>query len=86
MSYKTLVVEQAVASLKDGGFAGAEAFRLLFERIYDCGYNEAIRNFSQVNQNTSSWKGCFVCGLGSDGKITAYVCNNPNCPTKITCT
>jgi hypothetical protein len=29
--------------------------------------------------------GCPVCGLGSDGKPIGYVCNNPKCPTRITC-
>lgn len=51
MTYKTLVVEQALASLKHGGFVGAEAFQTLFERIYDCGYHEAIRNL-QNKQNS----------------------------------
>jgi len=28
--------------------------------------------------------GCSVCGLGSNGQVTGYVCNHPNCPTRIT--
>ncbi len=27
--------------------------------------------------------GCFVCGLGANGQVTGYVCNHPNCPTRI---
>lgn len=52
MSYKILVVEQAIASLKHGGFAYAEIFKVMFEKIYDCGYNEAIRNLKN-KQNSS---------------------------------
>lgn len=30
--------------------------------------------------------GCPVCGVGADGKPMGYVCTNPNCPTRVTCT
>ena len=43
-------------------------------------------------QTTNPWppkvyQGCSVCGMGSDiNKAMSFVCNNPNCPTKVTCT
>ena len=43
MSYKEEVVNQAIKSLEDGGFPGASSLSLMFERIYECGYNEAGR-------------------------------------------
>ena len=33
-----------------------------------------------------SQSGCSVCGSGSDGKATGYVCYSNDCPTRITCT
>lgn len=33
----------------------------------------------------STTLGCPKCGMGADGKPTAYVCHNPKCPTRITC-
>ena len=29
---------------------------------------------------------CGVCGMGSINKAMSFVCNNPNCPTRVTCT
>jgi len=29
-------------------------------------------------------RGCFVCGLGADGKPMAYVCSRNGCPTRAT--
>lgn len=29
--------------------------------------------------------GCKVCGIGKNGEVMGYVCNNPNCPTRVTC-
>lgn len=29
--------------------------------------------------------GCSRCGLGSDGQPMGYVCNDPLCPTRISC-
>lgn len=29
--------------------------------------------------------GCGVCGLGSNGEVTGYVCQRTNCPTRVTC-
>ena len=31
-------------------------------------------------------KGCPKCGIGSDGKAYGYVCSDPSCATKVTCT
>lgn len=30
--------------------------------------------------------GCPICGNGADGKAMGYVCTNPRCPTRVTCT
>ena len=43
-SYKEEVVDQAILGLKQGGLSDPEAFRLVFERIYDCGYYECRRD------------------------------------------
>jgi len=29
--------------------------------------------------------GCYLCGVGSGGKVTGYVCMQPNCPTRVSC-
>jgi hypothetical protein len=37
--------------------------------------------------NTVVYQACGVCGIGGDiNKAMAYVCNNPQCPTRVTCT
>jgi hypothetical protein len=89
MTYKQEVVDTAIAAMKTGGYAEADIFRLIFERIYDSGYNEAVRNLHQFEYNKPVppllSMGCHVCGLGANGEIMGYVCHNPGCPTKITC-
>ena len=30
--------------------------------------------------------GCPICGIGADGQPMGYVCTNPRCPTRVTCT
>jgi hypothetical protein len=36
--------------------------------------------------NTVVYQACGVCGIGGDiNKAMSYVCNNPNCPTRVTC-
>lgn len=42
-SFKDEVVDNAIIGLRQGGIPDPEAFRLLFERIYDCGYYECKR-------------------------------------------
>jgi len=33
------------------------------------------------------YQACGVCGIGGDiNKAMGYVCNNPQCPTRVTCT
>ena len=33
------------------------------------------------------YQACSVCGMGSDiNKAMSFVCNNPQCPTRVTCT
>jgi hypothetical protein len=34
---------------------------------------------------TVVYQGCSVCGMGDINKAMSYVCNNPQCPTKVTC-
>lgn len=29
--------------------------------------------------------GCRVCDLGHDGSVMGYVCNRPDCPTRVSC-
>lgn len=43
MSYKDEVINQAIKSLEDAGFPGACSLSLMFDRVYQCGYNEAGR-------------------------------------------
>lgn len=89
MNYKKDVVDTAIAAMKTGGYAEADMFRVLFERIYDSGYHEAVRNLHPFEFNKPiipvQSKGCHVCGIGANGEIMGYVCHNPSCPTKITC-
>ena len=36
--------------------------------------------------NTVVYQACGVCGIGGDiNKAMAYVCNNPKCPTRVSC-
>lgn len=79
--YKTDVVNEAIEGLRQGGMPYPEVFRFVFERIYDCGYNEAIR----VMRSNPYPSGCRVCGIGGDGKAYGYVCYRGDCPTKVTC-
>jgi len=37
--------------------------------------------------NTVVYQACGVCGIGGGiNKAMGYVCNNPQCPTRVTCT
>lgn len=45
MSYKDNVVGAAIDSMEEGGYPGARSLSLIFERLYDCGYNEAGRMY-----------------------------------------
>lgn len=87
MTYKQDVVDAAIQGLIAGGMSDTEAniYRLLLEKVYDTGYNEAIRT-ARPYQPVISTQDCPVCGLGKDGKSMGYVCSNSNCPTRITCT
>ena len=42
-----------------------------------------------VPRTTNPWplyQACGVCGIGGDiNKAMSYVCNNPQCPTRVTC-
>ena len=36
---------------------------------------------------TVVYQACGVCGIGGDiNKAMSFVCNNPQCPTRVTCT
>jgi hypothetical protein len=47
--YKQEVIESAIQGMIQGGMHKdiAEAFYLLFERVYNSGYNEARRNIEE---------------------------------------
>jgi hypothetical protein len=36
--------------------------------------------------HTVVYQACGVCGIGDINKATGYVCYNPKCPTRVTCT
>ena len=42
-----------------------------------------------TKRTTNPWplyQACGVCGIGGDiNKAMSYVCNNPQCPTRVTC-
>lgn len=80
--YKTDVVNAAIEGLRHGGMSHPEIFRVLLERVYDCGYNEARRS---IHTDPFS-SGCGVCGIGRNGTAYGYVCNRSDCPTKTTYT
>ena len=52
--YKREVIESAIQGMIQNGMQKdiAEAFYLLFERIYNSGYNEARRN---IEENPRDW-------------------------------
>ena len=43
MKYKTEVITSAIEGLEKAGFDQARLFQTLFEKIYDCGFNECAR-------------------------------------------
>ncbi len=62
-SYKDEVVDNAIIGLRQGGIPDPDAFRLLFERIYDCGYYECRREndertSSRTNESGNGVNGC----------------------------
>lgn len=52
MDYKQEVIEAAIQGMIQGGMQKdiAEAFYLLFERVYTSGYNEARRNIREERE------------------------------------
>jgi hypothetical protein len=52
MHYKQEVIKSAIQGMIQGGMQKdiAEAFYLLFERIYNSGYNEARRNIQEERE------------------------------------
>jgi len=74
------VIDLAIEGLKSGGVPHAETFRVFFEQVYHCGYSDALQNQGK------SYRGCRVCGIGSDGRAYGYVCSREDCPTRVTCT
>lgn len=66
-----------------------------YERGYSKGFLdgfEAARRdpslvFPNVPNNgiTQNLVGCKVCGIDFSKGVWGYVCNNPNCPTRVTC-
>lgn len=53
--YKIEVADAAVQGMIDGGIPEAEAkvFHSLFQTVYNCGYNEAIRKLKESRGNYS---------------------------------
>ena len=56
MNFKKKVIDSVVQGLIEGGFSKDKAylFELLFERVYESGYNEAMRNL-MVNEEGSKY-------------------------------
>jgi len=49
--------------------------------------NPVPRTTNPWPPNTVVYQACGVCGIGGDiNKAMSYVCNNPQCPTRVTCT
>jgi hypothetical protein len=44
-----------------------------------------LGNNPQYARRVNLPRGCGVCGLGSSGEVTGYVCQRTNCPTRVTC-
>lgn len=80
-SHKEDIVGSAIQGLKEGGFEYAEVFRMILERVYECGYREAIRN-SHPFENDNRFNRCHVCGIEYN-KSMGYVCYNNKCPNGI---
>ena len=83
MSYREEVVNTAIKSLEDAGFPGAVSLVLMFERVYDCGYNEARRTLELNQVKKTTHLGCSKCGF--EYTVMGYVCPRSDCPTKVTC-
>jgi hypothetical protein len=66
--------------------AGWEAAKQEFHKD-----NTYVPDTTKPAKTTNPWppkvyQACGVCGIGGDiNKAMAYVCNNPNCPTRVTC-
>lgn len=97
-SYKQDVLDAAIEGLVAGGMSNerADLLLVLLDKVYECGYNEALRNTETqesypYNNRNQLWTvgpqylGCQVCGLGKNGTATAYVCNRSDCPTRVSC-
>lgn len=46
-SYKEVVVEETIKVMEESGWGFAEAVTALLEWVYDCGYNECMRNIKE---------------------------------------
>ena len=50
---------------------------------------DSCRQAWPVPRTTNPWplyQACGVCGIGGDiNKAMSFVCNNPQCPTRVTC-
>jgi len=83
------VIDLAVEGLKSSGVPHAETFRVFFEKVYHCGYSDAVRELGNkwvYPDQEKSYHGCRVCGIGSDSRAYGYVCSRDDCPTRVTCT
>ena len=44
------------------------------------------KDLEEKVKNHKFEKGCAVCGIGKNGEPFGYVCQHPECPTKVTVT
>lgn len=51
--YKQQVIESSLEGLRQGGFPPeyAQVFEIFLDKVYQCGYNEAVRNLRSRNGN-----------------------------------
>jgi len=52
------------------------------EKLEGSGWQMPKKIFDEPNKTGKSW--CVVCGIDMSKPI-GYVCQNPNCPSRITC-
>jgi hypothetical protein len=53
-TYREDVVQAAIRGLKEGGMKEANIFEFLLVRVYECGYNECLRNLQEKHSHQYS--------------------------------
>jgi|LauGreDrversion4_2_1035121.scaffolds.fasta_scaffold1721608_2 hypothetical protein len=51
MTYKEEVINSAIQGLRESGLSAPEAFEVLFDRIYECGYMARVSEEAGVLYN-----------------------------------